>query len=68
MNPELLQGIFDRAKNEELGICIETNNPKALKQVLEGFQAEAPSLQDLKIVSSVRKNELFITHESQALE
>lgn len=38
LKPELLHALFERASQEELGLVVETNNPKQLQITLDTYR------------------------------
>lgn len=70
MKPELMAQLMHRALTEELGLVIETNNPKQLQinmDVMRKGMAE-PGLSDLLFALPSTPNTLYITKRSVELD
>lgn len=69
LSPTILLAVWDRAKEAEIGIAVETNLPKELRYDLLAARREAKreDLADLMTFIPEGRSEVFIAHKSVEL-
>lgn len=68
MKPAILDQLCRRALAEELGVCVRTNYPKALREHLAAFQQGVPEFANLVVRSPPVPELVFIGKPSVELE
>jgi hypothetical protein len=68
MKPQILDELCRRALSEELGIHVETNHPKALRDKLDAFKVGVPEFAGLVVRSPPLPQVVFISKPSVELE
>lgn len=71
MRQDILLTLLDRAAGEPLGLVIETNNPKALREnYLQGLRRDHPNPEVRKLIFAIPalSNTLFICQPTVDLE
>jgi hypothetical protein len=66
-NPYVYLPLLERALESPVGISIETNNPKALRQELLAIKREKVEFENLITFLPEGLNEVFICHKSVEL-
>lgn len=70
LKPELLSALMERAMDEELGLAVETNNPKQLQILLANHRREhgLTKYEHLLFTIPSTPNTVFITKKSVSLD
>jgi hypothetical protein len=69
LNPQILIPLLEQAHQREIGIAIETNDPKALRAELYKARDESGREEFHELITFLPegKNEVFICHKSAEL-
>lgn len=68
MKPQLLTELLAKARSEELGLFVATNNPKGMQIDLDNHRRAIGDFADLIICIPAKPNSIFITHRSVDLD
>lgn len=68
MKPQLLTDLLRRARTEELGLKVDTNNPKGMQIQLDNHRRAIGDFEDLIVCIPAEPNSIFITHRSVELD
>lgn len=67
MKPELLFDLFNRARSEEMGLVIETNNPHGLSLEMHAARKAHPSYAEIEITVPSTPNTIILVKKSVEL-
>ncbi len=68
MTPQLLFDLFNRARSEEMGLVIETNNPHQLSARLLEARKAHPSYAEIETVIPSTPNTVILVKKSVELD